>query len=404
MSIILRFFPNGEFTQGVDTIAQRKTHTKKERKHEPLSRECRDGYLRWVHENPNADIHLCVPGQQFTNQRGELYTYLCEDVNGHHYALEGENFVLADVLMNEPIGRMVGRGELTPLVHQSVEFSPEPPKPSRKRLEAMTKNMARNIRNGVYLLEQDYGKDLLSFLTLTLPDLSTEDLSKCCERWDYMTDQLLKSLRKQLLKKGIEFEYVYCTEIQVKRATIRKEYVPHLHIVFRGRSGKKKPWAITPSQIRQAWAGIIANVVAHTQFTKTALENLQRVKYSAARYLGKYLSKGKCCCPPLDEPEAQQKLHTQWGGMARNISQRIKRCTIRLGGLNNNSELAFSILGSMDKLLENGLVNYFAVGYIILGNSSSTGLERVLKVGTGCLRTPTYENGLIDVVRFISSL
>jgi len=404
MSIVLQFFPNGEFTKGINTAPRRKERRDKQRGHGELTRECKEGYLEWVRSTPNSDSPLCVPGRQFLNQRGEKYTYDKEDFEGHWYYWECLDGFTYYVLMNEPIGRMVARGELTPLVHQLVESSPLPSKPSRKRLDSMTKNMARNIRNGVYLLEQDYGKDCLSFLTLTLPNLTQSDLRLCCERWDYMTDQILKSLRKRLLSKGIEFEYVYCTEIQVKRATIRKEYVPHLHIVFRGRSGKKKPWAITPKQIRKTWAGVIANVVAHTEFTQTALENLQRVKYSAARYLGKYLSKGKCSNPVLDESEADQKIHTQWGGMARNIARRLKSCTVRLGGLNSGSELAVSILRAMDKLLESGLVNYFAVGHILLGNSDGKGMERFLEVGCGCLRTPTYEGGLIDVVRYVGTL
>jgi hypothetical protein len=264
MTIVLQFYPNGEFSQGVDTSKRRdkRRHLKRHEKPTPIDQECRDGYLQWVSQGENADIRLCVPGTQFRCRDNGIYTYLCEDEAGHHYAYEGEDYVLPDVLINEPIGRMIGRGELIPLVHQSVESSPTPPQ-SRKKLDAMTKSMARNIRQGVYLLEQMYSKDTLSFLTLTLPDLCAEDLSKCCERWDYMTDQVLKWLRKRLEKHGIEFQYVYCTEIQTKRLQNRGEYAPHLHCVFRGRNGKKAPWAISPKQIRQAWKSIIAVVVHH---------------------------------------------------------------------------------------------------------------------------------------------
>lgn len=219
-----------------------------------------------------------------------------------------------------------------------------------------------------------------------------------------MTDQLLKSLRKTLQAKGIEFEYVYCTEIQVKRATIRKEYAPHLHIVYRGRLGKRQAWAITPKQVRKTWAAIIARVVGHSDFNKTALENLQRIKYSAARYLSKYLSKSTRGYTKLDEHESIKALHTQWGGMARNLSKRLKQCTVRLDSAGCNSELAISIFQSLPKLLECGLLRYYALGFIPLGISPHTGLERLLQVGSGCLATPTYEGGLIGIMQFVGNL
>lgn len=404
--IVLQFYPNGEFSQGVDTSAKRRK-AREERRYKTYSEydeECRDGYLRWSGTDSNADIRLCVPGQQFENKHGGVYTYLCEDTKGHHYAYECDDYVLEDVLMNEPIGRMIGRGELFPLVHQSVESSPGSPKPSRKRLTGMTKNMARNIRNGVYLLEKEYGKDQMSFLTLTLPNLSTDELSMCCEQWQHMTDQILKWLRKRLLSKGIEFEYVYCTEIQSKRLQSRGEYAPHLHIVFRGRNGRKSPWGITPKMVRKAWASIIACVVGHSDFTTTALENLQRIKFSAARYLSKYLSKGNCCLPAEKENSPVQVLRTQWGGMARRISRRIKRCTCRITSASDNLRLGASILRAMDELVNAGIVRYWKSGYIPLSVCSVTGVERVLKVGCGCLSVPTYEGGFASLVEFVLAL
>lgn len=405
MSIVLRFFPNGEFSQGVDTSQRRdKSAHAKQRRHDPPSQECRDEYLRWASEGNNAEIHLCVPGTQFRCRDGGIYTYLCEDVNGHHYSYEGQHYVLADVLMNEPIGQMIGRGELVPLVHQSVESSPHPSAPSRKKLLAMTKSMGRNIRNAVFLLEEKYGKDCLSFLTLTLPDLSAEDLSQCCERWDYMTDQLLKAMRKRVKKHTPDFEYVYCTEIQCKRLQQRGEYAPHLHIVFRGRNGRKKPWYFTPKQIRSIWVGIVASVVGHSGFRTDAVENLQRVKYSAARYLSKYLSKGHCSLPSDMDEKPISELRTQWGGMARIQSTAVKQCTTRLSGICSHGGLARKIVSRMDELIEAGIVKYFKQGFIPISVCRVSGVERVFKVGCGCLATATYKGGLVAIAKYFDAV
>jgi hypothetical protein len=404
--IVLQFYPNGEFSQGVDTSAKRRAPREKP-KHKVYSeydKECRDGYLRWSGTDSNADVRLCVPGQQFENQQGGVYTYLCEDTKGHHYAYEGEGYVLEDVLMNEPVGRMVARGELIPLVYQSVESSPVASNPSRKRLTDMTKNMARNIRNSVYLLEQDYGKDQLSFLTLTLPSLSTDELGTICERWQDMTDQILKWLRKRLQSKGIEFEYVYCTEIQSKRLHLRGEYAPHLHIVFRGRNGRKAPWAIAPKMVRKAWSSIIAGVIDHRNFRTDALENIQRIKFSAARYLSKYLSKGSCSTAQAQPGTPVQRLRTQWGGMARKLSRKLKSCTARITSTSSTEGMGAAILRNMDELVKAGIVKYWRQGYIPITVCPYTGVERVLKVGSGCLSTPTYESGLIRVMEHLLAI
>lgn len=402
MSIILRFFANGEFSQGVDTSQRRdkRTYTKKHQIPTPLNQECRDGYMQWVDTGDNADIHLCVPGTQFRTKDGGVYTYLCEDTDGHHYAYEGKRYVLPDVLMNEPIGRMIARGELVPLVYQSVESSPQPVE-SRKRLDSMTKNMARNIRNAVFLLEEKYGKDQLSFLTLTLPDLSTDELKLCCENWDKMTDQLLKAMRKRLQKYTMDFEYVYCTEIQSKRLQQRREYAPHIHIVFRGRNGRKAGWCFTPKQIRSIWSGIIAHTIGRHDFRRDALENLQRVKYSAARYLSKYLSKGACSLPSEVSESPIRQLRTQWGGMARIQSTAVRKSTTRLSSIYTHGGLGLHFLRRMDELLKNGIVKYYKEGFIPISICPTTGMERGLKVGCGCLAIPTIKGGLVAVAKYL---
>lgn len=403
MTIILRFFPNGEFTQGVDTSKKRKSHQHQKPNLSTVRASVAEKhtYLTdYAFDDNGEPINYYTPGQQFRNKRKGIYTYLCEDSKGHHFAYEACTYVLPDVIINEPIGVLIARGEMTPLVYQSVESSPQPQKPSRKRLDTMTGNMARNIRNAVYLLEKTYGKDNLSFLTLTLPNLSQEDLSKVCDKWDYMVDQILKGLRKRAEKYDLELEYVYCTEIQPKRLEQRKEYAPHLHIVFRGRNGRKAPWIVTPKQIRKSWASIIASVVHHREFQQSALENLQRIKKSAARYLSKYLSKGKCRNPNSDTEEYEVKLRTQWGGMARKLARLLKKCTSRISSSSNDGELAVYITSQMDNLLDAGLIKYYKQGFITLSKCSVSGVERVLKVGSGCLATPTHEGGLGKIAEY----
>jgi len=394
MAIVLQFFPNGEFSQGVDTSKRRRD---KRRDASPqtykLNPKCRDEYLRWLEAYAHIQkaIDTVTPGTRWKSNLGLVYTV--RDVCLHSCTLQWEDkagFTHTTVIP-ESFRSTAYVWRLTPLVHLSVESSKLAP--SRKKLEGMTKNMARNIRQGVFCLEERAGsKDVLSFLTLTLPDLSSKGLEQCCQKWDYMVNRFFSWLRTKLEDGGVEFQYVYCTEIQSKRLQQRKEYAPHLHVVFRGRIGKKCPWIISPRQARKAWAACISSVVSEP-FRDDALENIQRIKYSAARYLSKYLSKGRCAIPAESGENAILALRTQWGGMARVISRDIKHKTIKLTSDTGCGQLVVATLDRMEALVRLGLVRYFKRGFITLGADKTTGVEYGLHVGCGCLSTPTHKGG-----------
>lgn len=400
MGIILQFFPNGEFSQGVDTSKKRRDKQRKDTPTQtlPLDTKRRYEYLQYASRvHPSVLCWAMHPlGTKYSSPN--LYTYTLRESSETHCVLEWGDVrgTLHRTTCSTNIAGICFQWRLTPLVHQLVESSK--PASSRKKLEGMTKNMARNIRQGVFLLEEcEGGKDVLSFLTLTLPNLSREGLASCCEQWDYMVNRFLCWLRSKVENEGVKFQYVYCTEIQSKRLQQRGEYAPHLHIVFRGRIAKKFPWIISPRQARQAWKSCISSVVSES-FDSSALENIQRIKYSAARYLSKYLSKGKNCLPSGTDEDVVMALRTQWGGMARDISQRIRQKTIKLSGDRGHGALVVYILDRMEALVRIGLVRYFKKGFISLGIDRSTGVEYGLHVGCGCLSTPTHQGGYEQIM------
>jgi hypothetical protein len=55
----------------------------------------------------------------------------------------------------------------------------------------------------------------------------------------------------------------------------------------------------------------------------------------------------------------------------------------------------------MDELVNDGIVKYWRAGYVVISTSSDTGMERVLKVGCGCLRTPSFEGGLSELIQYL---
>lgn len=402
MSIVARFFPNGEFSQGVDTSKKRRH---RERRHKDCTdknwRQRRDEYLQWRKDLPShiSDSSKFPDGTFFHSRSGYIYWLEAQSSSSCTLCWEDSGGQLHTTTVLQSIGKVAWEWGLIPLVHQSVESCDKPE--SRKKLPKMSKPMARNIRNAVYLLEQQPGgKDVLSFLTLTLPSLSAEGLKACCDNWDGIVKRFFDWLRITLKRRHNELQHVYCTEIQLKRLQNRNEYAPHLHVVFRGRNGKKCPWAVTPKECRKGWRRAIAHFVDES-FDDSALENLQRIRRSASRYLSKYLSKGVSIDTDGAKESNVQTLHTQWGGMARTLSKALRMATTRLDCSGRFRESLVYFVGHLEELYLRGYFRYFKRGFIPLGKSESDGIEYGIHVAGGCLSTPTYKGGLSDLLSFI---
>lgn len=403
MSIILQFLPNGEFTKGVDTSKRRRSRL--ERLSDRLVENRAPVIAVHVCAEMNADIldEASLRGQQYISAMGSIWTYLCADMDGYHYAVEnkyGETWELKSE--HSPL-RLEGMGELRPIPLGSSDgriFTETPP--SRKKCLAMTKSMARNIRNAGYLLEQMYGKDNLSFLTLTVPNLPSDDLNRVTENWGRLVDQFLKWLRSVLEVKGIPFEYVYCTEIQTKRLEKHGQFALHIHLLFRGRRNTRSPWAVTPKAVRKAWVRCLKSVCVN-DFEQRALENLQRIKRSASGYLSKYLSKGSTSSIGGHTEKNIPTFKGHWGGMARRLRDLIKRCTVRLCERSCDQPIAVAFVSRISELVADGLVSYYAEGCIPINVREGENTGWGLRVGVGCLKRPTYQGGLNSVVRWLES-
>lgn len=142
-------------------------------------------------------------------------------------------------------------------------------------------------------LEGKYGRHRLSFLTLTVPSVGEDLRGKIQERWPEIVHRMVDAIKRILRRSGIEADCVFgCTEIQLKRSEKEGWNVPHLHLVFIGSRRANRGWVTTPARIRAIWRRVLFNAVGEFDADFRAAENLQRVRFSAARYLGKYLSKG----------------------------------------------------------------------------------------------------------------
>lgn len=157
-------------------------------------------------------------------------------------------------------------------------------------LNGMTSYARRLVTNCVAYMEERYGKDQLTFLTLTLPRVTDEELAAIQDNWADILHRTTELLSEALKRKGLPGEIVGAVEIQPQRFERTGQEVPHLHLVFVGRH-RKKTWALTPKMIRNIWSKQCQKRIER-QLNWNAAVDVRRVVKSAGRYLAKYLSKG----------------------------------------------------------------------------------------------------------------
>lgn len=226
------------------------------------------------------------------------------------------------------VDREVSLEPQTPLTDQPPLVSTVPANSHKtaRGSKGITSYGRRMVRNAAYLLEKTYGGQHLSFLTLTVPDLEGEQWSQLTHGWSEVVRVFLQWLKRRLTGLGLPGLIVSVTELQEERA--KRDGVPalHLHILFVGRK-RKKSWAIKPKEFRESWLRALGGQVEKLSECKNkeSCENVTRVKKSAEKYLGKYMSKG---CNAVKESgsvlEKYGSPHT-WQNMTSDLRKWIKR-------------------------------------------------------------------------------
>lgn len=400
MSIIARFFPNGEFTIGAVPGKRRDKRSHPLEGYEKRRDDEGRVYLRWERRDieVSSSLRYSYVGVEFKSALNN-YVYLCVDMSAKLHptmyykddAGQEHEFVI-----EAPIGQLLKRGELIQLGLSDPRIL-EKSSESRKKLTTMTKNMARNLRNAVYLMEDEHGKDQLSFLTLTIPSLPHSELDVICQQWGRLTNEILKWVQYKCEKQGMVFEYAYCTEIQEKRLETRGEYAPHLHIVFRGKNGKRSNWAVSPKQVRAAWLRLLSTCVGHS-VKSDSVENLQVIRKSASRYLSKYVSKGVRYRSEHLQGAYNKRLRTHWGGMSRELSRRIKAGIKRIGDTREQQDIAILLSRQLPHIAGRKSVKFYRESFIPIGQHADTGNTRFIRVGVGCLAAPLNKGSLESTI------
>lgn len=229
--------------------------------------------------------------------------------------VENGTEILSQIAENKPASTL--GSSIAPISHRA-----------RRGQNGISSNARLLVRNGALILQRLYGNKCLSFLTLTLPTTSTADNQLITEKWASIVRVFIQWLGRNLRSHGLDGEIVGCVEIQEERSEWQQGILGlHLHLVFRGRKFNEG-WVLTPQDIREEWVKCLKNVLGVTGegYYYGAVENLQRVKKDASRYLGKYLSKGTKAVVRFKALYPRHKLPTCWSVCTSALRLCVKAC------------------------------------------------------------------------------
>lgn len=197
---------------------------------------------------------------------------------------------------------------------------------SPKGLKGMTSNGRRMVRNGCYLLEQEFGKGRCGFATLTLPDLIFPDWAAVCHDWGKLVNNFIKRFKRKLTARGVKDYICYVTEYQVKRFEKTGRPYPHIHLCYPARPIRNYHWYITADEIRTIWAEVVQSRCL-CRYDFGASVDCVVVKKSVAAYLAKYLSKGAGDIQRFVEAGLPLAALGHWWGLTGRLRKAIQKGT-----------------------------------------------------------------------------
>lgn len=218
------------------------------------------------------------------------------------------------------------------LLHNLPEQNPTgttSPEKARYGLKGMTSEARRKVRASAHLLQDRYGKERLSFVTLTVPPLGdAQSERQLGARWHDALRYLVRRLKRLLQERGLPPTLVGVCEIQVKRYATSGQFPLHIHLVIVGRKRSRGGWGIHYSEFRAAWGEILEGIVGHPIETRY-LENVKEVEKNAGNYLGKYMSKSQNEIQKVLDDGNEWMLPKQWWFSTIEMKNWLKSRTCR---------------------------------------------------------------------------
>jgi hypothetical protein len=231
----------------------------------------------------------------------------------------------------------------------------DPPSPSRNGQKGMSSKTRRDVVSCVGYLFGTYDRLCLSFITLTLPALSPDDLVKCCQGFSVLVHMVNKRIRERLQDGGATGDYQAVIEIQEERWKKWGQVAPHIHLLCQGRLWRNRPWIITKEWLDNTWANVLANCLGHPVPAKACCR-IEVPRKGLRGEMGKYLTKGGQILEEIKDAGKGDLLPHQWQSRYSPMMKRVKEARIHLKG-----EQATWIDRHLPELRAEGLLTFWWV-------------------------------------------
>lgn len=232
------------------------------------------------------------------------------------------------------------RSEPGPLDLRDVPNSHKPPK--RRGLKGITGYGKKMIKSVGALLEREKPRGWrVTFATLTLPVLSTDNRRKIAEAWPELVRRNIQWVSRQLGRAGLPDVQCLVTEIQPKRLAETGDAYLHLHCLWINKRAKSGEWTIDPNDWRDWFTRQIELVTGVTPGHINC--DVKQVKGDATRYLAKYMSKGGALLETARADLGDDSMPRTWWNMSAFTRRWVKSAVIKSQAAGEHLELAVNL-------------------------------------------------------------
>jgi hypothetical protein len=270
----------------------------------------------------------------------------------------------------ERFGNRASRGDTLPNDGGAMGLSKAsnlhtPPHPRRHGLHGISRYGKKMVKAAATLLQEKYGRGRLSFLTATLPHISESELETIVESWGALVNRLIQWIARRLERAGLPSVVISVTEFQSKRISRGDPAGHHIHLVF---CGKKTygTWVIDKTDVRNFWQAEIARRLGRG-FETGASTRIERIRKSAAGYLGKYMSKGDAAVGEMVKRGWEWAIPRQWWN-------RTKACLALVRSHVAKGKAVGEYLHCLMQAKDNGLEGMEALEYVPIVRETDIGL------------------------------
>lgn len=162
--------------------------------------------------------------------------------------------------------------------------------------------------------------------TVTLPSMPAAARAEVVAKWSTLTRELLRWQSRRLKRLGLPEVVLSVTEIQPKRLAESGEGYLHWHQLWLNVPARHGHWSFDPNEIRSFLDTLIAR---HCPSYTGGFINVDTrpVKGEAARYLAKYMSKGRQQIEEALEDWGEDNCPSAWWNMTKPTRDMVKAAT-----------------------------------------------------------------------------